>query len=126
VTRPKGYSASIRQDHELWGTHQTKGMWPNGTMKWTVVLKNPAGKTLTFKYHTGPAVTEKPTFDDVVNAIITDGLFYEDYPTLEEFASETGDEPHEARRAYEACKSMSERTRAFFGDDFDAICEATA
>lgn len=126
MTRPKGYSASIRKEHELWGAHQTRGMWPDGTMKWTVVLKNPAGKTLSFKYHTGPAVTERPTFEDVVQAIISDGSFYEDYPTLEEFARETGEEPADARRAFEACRSMSERMRAFFGDDFEEVCEAVA
>jgi hypothetical protein len=126
MPRPKGYSASIRENRTLYGRRETKGVWPDGTKKWTVTLKNPAGKTMSFQYHTGPAITQKPTFDDVVQACITDGLFYEDRPTLEEFAREIGSEPEEAESAFKACRSTSERMRALFGDDFDQMCEATA
>jgi hypothetical protein len=130
MNRPKGYTASIRENETLYG--KRAGIWPQGTKKWTVTLKNPAGKTMGFQYHTGPAVREKPTFNDVVQACITDGLFYEDNDTLEAFALESGfdlddrDERKAAEKAFKACQSMSERTRALFGDDFDTLAYETA
>jgi len=128
MNRPKGYSASIRENGTIYGTYLNRAGWADGTKKWSVTLKNPAGKTLAFQYHTGPLVKEKPTFNDVVQALITDGLFYEEYPDLVDFALETGQDPEdpEAIRGFKICKSYSERMRVFFGNDFDAICEATA
>lgn len=126
MTRPKGYTFSIRHNRDLYGSDRKRGEWPNGTKLWTVTLKNPAGKTMSFQYHTGPAVDRKPTFEDVVQAILSDAAFYEDYPTLEQFARESGQEPDEAEKGFEACKDLWKRSRAFFGDDLDAITEATA
>lgn len=131
MERPKGYTASIREDRTLYG--KEAGTWPNGTKKWSVTIKNTAtGKTMSFKYHTGPAITAKPTFNDVVQAAITDGLFYEDNQTLPEFALESGwdlddrDEKRQAVACFKACESMSVRTRAIFGEDFDAMAEHVA
>jgi hypothetical protein len=130
MNRPKGYTASIRENKTLYG--KEAGIWPQGTKKWTVTVKNPEGKTMSFQYHTGPAVTAKPTFNDVVQACITDGLFYEENPTLADFALESGwdlddrDEKRSAEAAFKACRSMSERTRALFGGDFDMLAYYTA
>jgi hypothetical protein len=131
MERPKGYTASIRENGAMWDNdNKRRNGWPLGTKRWTVTIKNPAGKTMSFQYHTGPAISEKPTFKDVVGAVISDGMFYEQYPTLEEFMLESGFDPEfdmkKAKKAFEACKSMSERTRAIFGDDFDDMSEYTA
>jgi hypothetical protein len=127
IMRPKGYTASIRENGALWDNdNKRRNGWPLGTKKWSVTLKNPAGKTMSFQYHTGPAVDQKPTFNDVVGAVLSDAAFYENYSTLEEFAKESGQEPEDAEKGFKACKDMWERSRAFFGDDLDAITEATA
>jgi hypothetical protein len=127
MERPEGYTVSIREDRKLYGQRDTKGQWPDGTTKYNVTIKNSRGKTMSFPYHTGPAVTDKPTAKDVIQAVISDGSFYEQYPSLEEFMLESGFDPEdqmkEGKRAYDACKSMSERTRAIFGDDFDDMQE---
>lgn len=131
MERPDGYTASITKDRSLWGTDATKAGWPNGTTKYRVQLKNIAtGKTFSFPYYTGPAITTKPTFKDVVGAVISDATFYEEYSTLEEFAAESGLDPYEDRKAaektYNACRTISEKLRALLGDDFDNMAEYTA
>ncbi|UDL16703.1 hypothetical protein SEA_ATUIN_310 [Arthrobacter phage Atuin] len=128
MERPKGYAVGITEVRKLYGNYRRPAMWPDGTTQYRVTIKNPAGKTMSFQYHTGPAVTEKPTVNDVVQAAISDGMFWEQYPDFEDFCKETGQDPEdkETKASYDACKSMSERTRAIFGDDFDTWCEITA
>lgn len=125
--RPKGYTASIRENGALWDNNR-RGEWPLGTKKWSVTLKNPAGKTMSFQYHTGPAISEKPQFIDVVQSVMDTTFSYENNPDLESFCRECGYDPEEkeAQRIYNLCKDMAERARAFFGDDFDEMAEHTA
>jgi hypothetical protein len=126
--RPKGYTASIRENGELWDNdHKKRRGWPIGTKKWSVTLKNPEGKTMSFQFHTGPAYGRKPGFDDVVGDVISTTHSYENNPDLEGFCRESGYDPEdkEAQRIFVLCKDMAERARVFFGDDFDAMAEHT-
>jgi hypothetical protein len=131
MERPAGYRANITKDRDLYGDDAKKYGWQDGTTKYRVSIINPAGKSVSFNYFTGPAITERPVFEDVVGAAISDATFYENAPTLQEFAAESGmplDGPEEfkaARKTFDACKSMSERLRALLGDDFDALQELT-
>ncbi|QFG12147.1 Hypothetical Protein OBI_RACECAR_307 [Arthrobacter phage Racecar] len=128
MDRPKGYSVGITEVRKLYGNYRRPGTWPDGTTQYRVTVKNPAGKTMTFPYFHGPAITRTPTAGEVVGAAISDGMFWEQYPDFEEFCLETDQEPDskEAKASYDACKSMSERTREIFGDDFDDWCEYSA
>ena len=134
MSRPVGYAATIRENGYADQNKPAESGWPNGTKKWSVSIKNPAGKTMSFQYFTGPAHTERPTFDDVMEAAISDGRAYEDYPTLNEFAEafgydlneedEWGDQiPNKPNKktvaVFEACKSAAERIKKLLGDDYD-------
>ena len=127
MARPKGYTASIRENGSLWDNN-TRGEWPLGTKKWSVTLKNPAGKTMSFQFHTGPAIDRKPDFEDVVQSVIDTTISYENNPDLEGFCRECGYDPEEkeAQRIFNLCKDMAERARAFFGDDFGDMQELAA
>lgn len=122
MDRPKGYTARINEN----GYAETP-VWPRGTRKYAVTIVGPSG-TLSFPYHTGPAITEKPKLQDVVQAAITDGQFYEDNPTVERFSAEAGgyETGQDLMRAFKACQRMAEGTRRVFGDDYDAMAEWSA
>jgi len=124
MDRPKGYTARI----EAKG-YTSDAPWTHGTRKWGVTIVNTrTGKSTSFQYHTGPAVRKAPTMPDVVQALITDGLFYEDNPTLSEFAREAGyesDDP-ELVKSFNACKRHAEGMHRVFGDDLDAMAEWSA
>ncbi len=134
MERPDGYTAAITKDRGLYGEADTKKYgWPHGTTKYRVQLKNTfTGKTFSFPFYTGPAVTGKPTFKVVVGAVISDATFYEDNPTLETFAAESGmslddrEERAAAEKTFKACRNISEKLRALLGDDFDNMAEYTA
>ena len=131
VERPKGYSSGITNlgRVEVFAREQ-KGPWPTGTTKYRVSLKNPEGKTFSFPYYTGPAITERPTFKDVVEAVISDASFYEEYSSFEEFAKESGFDlefqEKEALSTYNRCKEISEKLHALFGDDYGTMAEYVA
>lgn len=121
MERPTGYTARI----EAKG-HKTGEGWPYGTRKWGVTIVNTrTGKSASFQYYTGPAIKETPTLRDVAQALISDGRFYEDNPTPEEFARESGYEygDPELTKSFNACKHHAEAMHRVFGEDLDAMSE---
>lgn len=132
MKRPAGYTARIEPKG-----HKDGDGWPHGTRKWGVTIVNTkTGTSVSFQYHTGPAITGTPTFQDVAQAAITDGLFYEDNQSIRQFARETGHEFDESLpgkyqdpallKAYRECERLSAGTRRVFGEDFDAMAEWSA
>jgi hypothetical protein len=128
MERPKGYSVGITEVRKLYGNYRRPGSWPDGTTQYRVTVKNPAGKTMTYPYFTGPAITDRPTDKDVLSAIISDGAFWDEYRDFEEFCRETGQdtEDKESRKSYDACKSAYDRTHEIFGRDYDDMAEYVA
>jgi len=132
MERPKGFTARIEANG-----YTADAPWTYGTRKWSVTVVNTrTGKSVSFQYHTGPAIRETPTMLDVVQALITDGRFYEDNPTLSEFARECGYEfiPNvplhhqdpELVKSYLTCKRHAEGMHRVFGADLDAMAEWSA
>ena len=99
-----------------------------GSSSWKVVLRNPRGKTLTVPFYMGPALRGEPELEDVLEAIVSGALAYENNDDILEFASEygystdTAAERAQVRRTFNACKRLSERLRTWLEpEEFDSL-----
>jgi hypothetical protein len=125
MKRPKGYSITSRANHDRW---RDDPQWAEMD-KWTVTLKNPQGKTLSTQFWKGSGHNgAKPTFEEVVEALISDGQAYDNSADFRDFCAEFGydldsDKKDRDRyyKIYKACASMSPKIRAFLGEDYDKL-----
>jgi hypothetical protein len=124
MERPKGYSITARRNNDRW---RDDPEW-SGFDKWAVTLRNPQGKTLSTQFYMGPGHEgAKPSFELVMDALISDALGYEnsrdfnDYCAEYGMETETAAERRRAQKIYKECERLAPRVRAFLGEDFDHL-----
>ena len=96
--------------------------WTAGTNWYRVTLAY-GRRRLTVPFGMGPALTEEPGADDVLNCLTSDASGYENSRgSFEEWASEYGydTDSRKAEKIYEQVKQTTAELRRFLGDKFDA------
>lgn len=125
MERPKGYSITSRRNHDR---YRDDKRWA-GFDKWAVTLRNPQGGTLSTQFYMGPGHGgAKPTFEDVMECLISDTLgfensrgFFNDFCEEYGMETETAADRREAGKIFKACAALAPRVRRFLGDDFDKL-----
>jgi hypothetical protein len=115
-----GYRISNREVPE------TDPEW-HGTA-WKVSLWNREGRKITVDFHQGILITEEPQLSDVLNAIISDTLAYDEAADVLDFAEnfgyslDTAEERRRIRKTYTACKNMSEKVHRWLdAEEFERL-----
>lgn len=107
-------------------TYGAKGPIPDGRTDmnpWRVTLRR-KGRRLTVDFFTGPAITDDPDAEGVLDCLLSDLSAGEQ--SFEEFCSEFGYE-EDSRSAYdiwERCGAMAPRVRRFLGDALEEYLRA--
>ena len=82
---------------------------PEGSRHWRVML-NCGGRCFTVPFSQGPALTDPPTVEDVLDCLASDAAGTEEYTSFGEWASAYGydEDSRSAERAYNAACQQSE------------------
>jgi hypothetical protein len=80
------------------------------------------GRQITVPFGMGPALTEEPGADDVLNCLASDAAGYENARSFEEWASEYGydTDSRKAEQTYKQVEAQTAKLRVFLGAQYDA------
>ena len=94
--------------------------WSRQASHYKTILKRTTNegekKQMTIYYSMGSALSNKPTVEDVLNAIRLDSYIYLDNETEEDFMNEFGYKDYETgKKVYKNVMKQGERTETFLG-----------
>ena len=99
----------LHQKHRLVDSNPHMNDMPEGSTHWKITLRN-QGRQLTTHYSMGPAHTEEPTLEDVLDCLASDAAGIENSPRFDQWAGEYGYDPdsRKAERVYKVCQKQAE------------------
>ena len=99
----------VKMDTTLVDSNPNMTDMPSGSTHWRCVLRLQA-KRMTVYYSMGPAHCGEPTLANVLGALASDAISWENAPSFEEWASEFGydTDSRKAERTYKAVEKQTE------------------
>lgn len=94
--------------------------WERSANWYSVTLKRKR-RQLTVPFGMGSGLTDEPTAEDVLNALLSDASGYENAQGFEDWASEYGydTDSRKAEQTYHLVRIQTQNLREFLGDAFD-------